>query len=135
MGIKSARFIPILKVMRPSDKLRSDILRLASEAGKYREDLRPSFFRSFIEQQFGSLPANTREAIAQTFEEKRGKEPDRAVEWLSILGGILMRDYDESPLSGLEWRELRDILSAGSGELDMDTLSYAMALVVEHKAL
>lgn len=121
--------------MRPSDKLRSDILRSASEAGKCQESVRPSFFRDFIAQQFGSLPADTREAIAQTFEEKRVKDPDRAVEWLSILGGILMRDYDDSPLSDPEWRELRDILSAGSGELDMDTLSYAMALVVEHKAL
>jgi len=135
MNIKSVLFLPILEVMRPSDKLRSDILRSVSEAGKLPENARPSFFRAGIAQHFGYLPADTQAGIVRIFEEKRAQDAERAGEWLSILGGIFFQDYDDSPLSDQEWKELRDILSEGSGELDMDILSYAMALVVEHKAL
>lgn len=135
MNIKSALILPILEVMRPSDKLRSDILRTVSEEGKVPESARPAFFRACVLRYFGYLPAETQEAIVQIFEKKHAEDVERAGEWLSILGGIFFQDYDDSPLSDSEWREVRDILSAGSGELDLDILSYAMALVVEHKAL
>jgi hypothetical protein len=51
------------------------------------------------------------------------------------MASVFLGGYDGGQLSGDDWRELRDILSADSGELDMDTLTYAMTLVVEHKAL
>lgn len=51
------------------------------------------------------------------------------------MAGIFLQDYDASPLSDDEWKELRDMLSADAGELDMEVLTYAMALVMEHKAL
>jgi hypothetical protein len=135
MNIKSIHFLPILEVMRPSDKLRNDILRSVSEIEKVPKSARPALFRACILRYFGYLPAETQEAIVLIFEKKWSEDVEHAGEWLSILGGIFFQDYDGSPLSASEWRELRDILSEGSGELDMDLLSYAMALVLEHKAL
>lgn len=121
--------------MKPSEKTRSDLLRSLAEAEKAQEKAKPAQFKASVERYFGYLPPSTREAIFLNFENKRKEDADRASEWLAIMGGIFLKDYDDSPLSTDEWRELRDILSMDAGELDMNILSYAMTLVVEHKAL
>ncbi len=121
--------------MKPSEKTRSDLLRSLVEAEKAPGKARPALFKASVERYFGYLPPSTREAIFLSFENKRRENADRASEWLAVMGGIFLKDYDDSPLSLDEWRKLRDILSMDAGELDMDLLSYAMTLIVEHKAL
>ena len=121
--------------MKPSEKARSDLLRSLAEAEKLPGNARAAHFRSSIERSLAFLPPATREALAFSFDEKRRVDEGKAIEWLVAVTGIFLKDYEDSPLSADEWRELRDILSSDAGELDMDILSYAMTLVVEHKAL
>jgi len=135
MRVKSLRALADTVVMKPSEKTRSDLLRSLTEAEKAQEQTRPALFKAGVERHFGYLPPLTREAIFLSFENKRRENAERAFEWLAVMGGIFLKDYDDSPLSIDEWRELRDILSSDAGELDMDLLSYAMTLIVEHKAL
>ena len=135
MPIKGRGAFADIVVMKPSEKMRSDLLRSLAEAEKAQEKARPALLKASVERYFGYLPPSTREAISLSFENKRRENTERASEWLAIMGGIFLKDYDDSPLSVDEWRELRDILSMDAGELDMDLLSYAMTLVVEHKAL
>lgn len=121
--------------MKPSEKTKSDLIRSLGEGEKVPESARPSLFKDCVERYFGFLPASTREAIFLAFEEKRRQEAARASEWLVIVAGIFLQDYDGDQLSDEEWRELRDFLSMDQGELSMDVLSYAIGLVLEHKAL
>lgn len=121
--------------MKPSEKTRSDLLRSLSEAEKAPGNARPAQFRACVDRYFGYLPLSTRETIARSFEERRKSNAEKASEWLLALSGIFLKEYDDSPLAAEDWRELRDIVSMDAGELDMDILSYAMTLIMEHKAL
>ena len=127
--------MPIIVGMKPSEKTRNDLERSLAEAGKLPASARASHFKACVERYFGFLPPTAREDIFQSFAERLAKDAESASAWLLVIAGIFLQDYDGSPLSDEDWRELRDILSEGSGELDMDILSYAMTLVVEHKAL
>lgn len=121
--------------MKPSQKAAGDLLRSLAEAAKAPESSRPSLYRAGIDRHLGFLPPSTREEIFLAFENKRREDVGRASDWLIVIAGIFLLDYDGGILSNDEWGELRDILAADAGELDMDILSYAMTLVVEHKAL
>lgn len=127
--------MPIIVGMKPSEKTRNDLERSLAEAGKLPEGTRAAHFKACVERYFGFLPQTAREGILQSFADRQVKDAGSAVAWLLVIAGIFLQDYDGSPLSDEDWRELRDILSEASGELDMDILSYAMTLVVEHKAL
>jgi len=127
--------LPIIVVMKPSEKTRNDLERSLAEVGKLPEGARAAHFKACVERYFGFLPQAAREDILQSFAVRQAKDAAKATGWLLAIAGIFLQDYDGSPLSDDDWRELRDILSEDSGELDMDILSYAMTLVVEHKAL
>ncbi|MCE1196914.1 hypothetical protein LWX53_10500 [bacterium] len=121
--------------MKPSEKTTSDLLRSIDAAGASPESSRPARYRDCIDRALGFLPASTREALALSFEARRANGLEAAAAWLATVASIFLGDYDGATLSVEAWRELRDILSADAGELDMDTLTYAMTLVVEHRAL
>ena len=121
--------------MKPSEKTRSDLLRSLAESGGLPERTRPAHFRDSIERHLGFLPPSTRDSLILGFQERQQADPVKAAAWLEAMTGIFLRDYDGTPLSKAEWQELRDILAADAGELDMDILSYAMTLVMENKAL
>ncbi len=121
--------------MKPSEKTRSDLLRSLAEADRLPANARAALYGSCIDRYFGFLPQSSRDEIFSAFESKRQVDAVHASEWLVAMAGIFLQDYDASPLSDDEWKELRDMLSADAGELDMEVLTYAMALVMEHKAL
>ncbi|HWR12444.1 MAG TPA: hypothetical protein VN445_11515 [Rectinemataceae bacterium] len=121
--------------MKPSEKTRSDLLRSLAEADKLPASARAALYGSCVDRYFGFLPQASREEIFSSFEIKRQADAAHASDWLVAMAGIFLQDYDGSPLIDSEWKELRDMLSVDSGELDMDVLTYAMGLVMEHKAL
>lgn len=96
---------------------------------------KPGFAQTFAARHFGRLPKETQDALALSFEERYVADPDKAADWAACMGSIFLEDYDGTDLSAEDWKELRDILSESAGELDMGLLSYAMGLVMEHKAL
>lgn len=119
--------------MKPSQKALSDLAKLLD--GPDTAQAETPLQKVDIEHFLGFLPSRLLDEIRLVFGEKLSTDPERAKAWLIATAGILLKDYDGSPLSHEEWEELRDMIADYSGELDMDTLSYAMALIMEHKAL
>jgi len=124
-----------MKKMKPSEKLKSDLLRSLKELWKQPETARLPYLEALLLEYFRTLPASTRSSLASSFEARRVKNQESAVEWLIAVSGIFLKDYDGSPLSLDDWREVRDLVSEASGELGIDVIEYAMDLVLEHQAL
>ena len=93
------------------------------------------FAQTFIARHFTGLPAEAQAALTLSFVGRCAADPEKAGSWAAALGSIFLEDYDGTELMAEDWKELRDILSESSGELDMGLLSYAMGLILEHKAL
>jgi hypothetical protein len=111
--------------MRPSEKLKEDILKSARSLSPDR----------CIDQNFAFLPEEPRALLRELFQQRFAADPDAAAEWLGTLGTIFFQDYDETPLTLDDWHAVRDIVSLGADVMDMDLVSYVMNLVMEHKAL
>jgi hypothetical protein len=118
-----------ISIMRPSEKLKSDILRsvdgLRDIAGA----------REIVLRHFSFLPPLVVELIAESFEKRVHENRESGTTWLLAIGSIFLMEYDQATLTKEDWEEFRDIVSEGSGDLDMDTLTYAMDLVLEHRAI
>ena len=99
---------------RDFDKLRS--VWLYSLAGVSPE-LAQEFFTAFLQR-----CSNT-------------SDIDGAVEWLSVMGTILLQDYNGSELPHADWVELRNLVNASADTMAIDILTYIMGLVVDHGAL
>lgn len=95
----------------------------------------PAGLRAFFERSFPGVRGETGAAILADFAEKWRADPAAALAWLGTVGSILLQDYDGEPLSREDWVSLREAFSAGSEEVDIDLLTYAMSLVLDHGAL
>ena len=105
-----------------------DIVRRLGPAGEARQALavRDSFERSFRD-----LPRDFIDEILMDLPTRWKRGRDGALAWLGAIGSILLRDYDGAALEKADWEELREALADSGGELDLELLTYAMALVVE----
>jgi len=119
--------------MLPAEKFKTDLDQALRRAGPGNGAL--ASIRGFFEREFPSVRGETGDALMADFADKWRSDPSAAAAWLGTVGTIIMRDYDGSPLSALDWAGLREAFAAGSDELDLELLTYAMALVLEHKAL
>ncbi len=121
--------------MKPSEKslssLQTDLSRLGSLAPA--EALRS--MTASVDRALGSLPQGLKTEVVEALEGKIRSEPGRAADWLMAVASVLLMDYADEVLSLEEWRELRDMVSNASEELEMDVLEYAMGLVLDHGAL
>ncbi len=123
--------------MNASDKFRSDTLRALSSINAVPENRRALALREVISRNFGFLPASMVELLSDWAEERRlaknGNE--ELAHWLCVVGSIFLRQYEDESLRPDEWSQIRDLASEGAGELDLETLTYALDLVLDHKAL
>jgi hypothetical protein len=119
--------------MQPVEKYRTDLDQALRRAGSGTGAL--ASIRAFFEREFPAARGETADALIADFAEKRRVDPEAAAVWLGTIGSILLKDYDGSPLSPEDWAGLREAVSAGSGELDIELLTYVMSLVLEHGAL
>jgi len=120
--------------MQPVDKFRSDLdqaTRRAEAAGQGALDA----LRAFFDREFPAVRGETGDALFAEFAERRRADPEAAAAWLGTVGSIILMDYDGSPLGREDWEGIREAFSAGSEELDLELLTYAMSLVLEHGAL
>jgi len=53
----------------------------------------------------------------------------------SDFSSVLLKQYDGTPLTLSEWRELRDLVSDCADELDMEIVTYVMSLIMDYGAL
>jgi len=123
--------------MNASDKFRSDTLRALSSINAVPENRRALALREVISRNFSFLPSSMLDLLSDWAEERRlAKSSDEELaQWLCIVGSIFLRNYDGENLSPDEWSRIRDLASEGAGDLDLETLTYVLDLVLEHKAL
>ncbi|MCX7023178.1 MAG: hypothetical protein NT080_00990 [Spirochaetes bacterium] len=115
--------------MRNADKFRSDVDRWA----KAPPD--PERLRELLCRSFPTLPRDTMDGVFYAFRERLDAAPggsEAPLEWLGTVASIFELDYDGTPLAAADWDELREIVEADSGEMDLDVLTYVMALLLEH---
>ncbi len=106
-------------------------------SGEIEERLRSLFFAGTRE-----LPEALRDDLFDRYAGSLERDPgkDGLFEAAARLGEIIdlfERDYDEEgdPLPAPEWDFIRDAVSESAGDLDVETLSYVMRLVVERHRL
>jgi hypothetical protein len=120
--------------MQAVDKFRSDLDRAARKTSG-SDSARLESLRLFFLREFPSVSKETMAALFDCFREKWSSGEEGALAWLGAVGSILLQDYDGSPLSTRDWQDLRDALSLGAEEMDLELLGYAMSLVLDHRAL
>jgi hypothetical protein len=123
--------------MNTADKFRSDLSRALSSIHALPENRRALALQEAIARNFGFLPPSMKDHLALRAGESLGSggSDEELAQWLCVIGSIFLRNYEGEALSPEQWSEVRDLASAGAGELDMETLTYALDLVLEHKAL
>ena len=127
--------------MKPVDKLASDLERRADALIAEGRGSAPSVeeFRTFFLRSVAGVPAEVLEDVFVRFLELRagrGKRPAaEAGKWLASIASAFLGDWDGFAFSADEWRELADFAALGSGEMDLETLNYVMALALEHGGL
>lgn len=77
------------------------------------------------------LPDDLVASLLEGLEERLARDREAALAWLGTIASILLQDYDGGKLEPADWVALRDALDDSGGELDLELLTYAMALVVE----
>lgn len=128
-------------VMRPTDKLASDLERHAGALPPDGRGPAPAIgeFRDFFLRSVPGVPAEVLEDVFSRFLELRsgrGKRPAaESGKWLASVASAFLMDWDGFAFSTEEWRELADFAALGSGEMDLETLNYVMALALEHGGL
>lgn len=122
------------KWVNPSDKLKSDIDRSLAGIEKSPHSLRPAQARECAAQVLSFLPQVMLPPIAEAFGERYALDKEGASAWLIGLAGIFTQSYDGG-LAREDWIQLKAFIEAGAGELDLEALTYAMNLILEHKAL
>ena len=121
--------------MQPTDKFRTDLDHSLKRFSVLPQGAKLNGVREFFFRYFPHVADDAKAALFMTFVETWESSPERATAWLAGVGSILLMDYDGTVFSPAEWRDIRDSLAAAQNELDMDLLSYALSLVVEHGAL
>jgi hypothetical protein len=110
--------------MTDSDRFRAAIDRALGG----RDPLAAS--RNAFYREFPRLPPGFLDAVFAPSE-----DPRPTADFLVALAGILYRDWDGTDPGPGGWTAIRDLVDDFAGELDMDTVTYAMALVLERGEL
>jgi hypothetical protein len=88
-----------------------------------------------LERALPTIPRSAMELLIGLADEKLKANPSRGPLVIATYAGVLLRQYDETPLTLSEWRELRDMVSDCADELDMEIVTYAMSLIMDYGAL
>lgn len=120
--------------MKASEKLKSDLARGLAGLSAPKGALGQGLAGGFAAQALSFLPQSMLPLVSEAFEARRAADPEKASAWLLGVAGIFTADYDGGLEEG-DWGQLKSFVQAGSGELDMEVLTYALNLVMEHKAL
>ncbi|MFZ4617957.1 MAG: hypothetical protein ACOYM2_17390 [Rectinemataceae bacterium] len=117
--------------MQQSDRWKRQVSETLKRLGAAPPARKADALRDLAAQGFRNLPPDFIAALFEGFAARLSLGKEAAADWLGAIGSILLMDYDDTPLSPDDWASLRDALRDASGELDLEVLTYAMALVVE----
>lgn len=124
--------------MKPEIKAMNDLLDaltgLVGSLGTSHESAIRDIERA-IERALPGFPRQSTELLTGLADEKLQREPSRGAFVIAAFVGILLQQYEGTPLTLSEWRQLRDLISDCADELDMDVVTYAMSLIMDYGAL
>jgi hypothetical protein len=122
--------------MQEIDKFRKNLDAALKRSASSGEAKRLEDLRQFFYQEFRPIPQEALAALFVSFLEVRRKDgEERGLAWLGGVASLLLQDYDGTDFSHDEWVDIKESLLVAQEEIDMDLLSYIMALVLDHKAL
>jgi hypothetical protein len=121
--------------MHASEKFKTDLGAALARASRTDGSLAADDIDFFFRRNFPALPRETGADILATFLERAARDREKAAAWLGSVASIFCMDYDEAPLSAEDWTALRESANLGADEMDIELLSYVMALVLDHHAL
>lgn len=98
-------------------------------------DWRAKDISNALERALPGMPRQGIELLIGLTEGKLKADPSRGPLVIATFAGVLLGQYDGTPLTLSEWRELRDLVSDCSDELDMNIVTYVMSLVMDYGAL
>jgi hypothetical protein len=119
--------------MKPEVKAMNDLLDALSELAARGWTARE--ISNALERALPAIPRPTIEILIGLTDGKLRANPSRGPLVIATFAGVLLRQYDETPLTLSEWREIRDLVSDCADELDMDIVAYAMSLIMDYGAL
>lgn len=119
--------------MKPEVKAMNDLLDALSELAARGWTARE--ISNALERALPAIPRPTIEILIGLTDEKLRANPSRGPLVIATFAGVLLRQYDETPLTLSEWREIRDLVSDCADELDMNIVAYAMSLIMDYGAL
>jgi len=119
--------------MKPEVKAMNDLFdalsNLAARSWTTRE------LSNALERALPTMPRSATELLIGLADEKLKVNPSRGPLVIATFAGVLLKQYDETPLTLSEWRELRDLVSDCADELDIEIVTYAMSLIMDYGAL
>lgn len=122
--------------MQEIDRFRKNLDTTLKRSGPAGEAKRLEDLRQFFFMEFRPLPQEALAALFATFAETwKAAGEKRALEWLGGVASLLLQDYDGTAFSRAEWSDIKESLLVAQGEIDLDLLTYVMALVLDNKAL
>lgn len=121
--------------MQEIDKFKRDMDAAQRRAGSASAEQRLAAARRCFEDCFRSLPAETVAALLSSFEGRFRTDEERATTWLGGMASIFLQDYDGTNFDAADWADLKEATDLGADEMDLDLLTYAMGLVLDHGAL
>jgi len=119
--------------MKPEVKAMNDLFdalsNLAARSWTTRE------LSNALERALPTMPRSATELLIGLADEKLKVNPSRGPLVIATFAGVLLKQYDDTPLTLSEWRELRDLVSDCADELDIEIVTYAMSLIMDYGAL
>jgi len=124
--------------MKPEVRAMNNLFERLTSIAEHRETIGEVDARqieSALERALTSFPRQVIEILTGIAQNRFESDAIRAPLLISTYVGILLRQYDGTPLTLSEWHELRDLVSDNADELDMDIVAYAMSLLMDNGAL
>jgi hypothetical protein len=121
--------------MQPTDKFRTDLDQAARRAAGKGEAAEIAAIRAFFFRSFPKVGDEAKSALFASYLEARRASAEKAASWLAGVGSILLMDYDGTPYTKADWKEIKEAIVLEEGSLDLELLEYVMSLVLDHGAL
>jgi len=124
--------------MKPEIKAMNDLLDALTELAGSLATSHGSTIRGIekaIDRALPGFPRQSVEILTGYADEMLRVDASRGALVIASFVGILRQQYDGTPLTLSEWRQLRDLISDCADELEMDVVTYAMSLIMDYGAL
>jgi hypothetical protein len=117
--------------MQAADRWKHELDETLRRLGPASPERQAEALRKWLSGSFRGIPADLVDELLDGLPARLAKDRDKALAWLGAIGSMFFMDYDGTTLEARDWEEIRDAFSDCGDDLDLEILTYVMALVVE----